>query len=104
MPMRPLTHRATVARCHAARRAPRRSRGYDQAWLRLRTAHLREHPLCVECERLGHLTVADQVDHIIPFRGLDDPLRLDPANLQSLCASHHTAKTNRQAKGRPRGG
>jgi len=34
-----------------------------------------------------------QIDHIVPFRGLDDPLRLDRANLQGLCASCHSRKT-----------
>jgi 5-methylcytosine-specific restriction protein A len=68
-------------------------RGYDATWQRLGTAHIRKHPLCVECLKQGSVTAADDVDHIIPFEGLDDPLRLDPRNLQSLCRPHHNKKS-----------
>ncbi|MCC7419957.1 MAG: HNH endonuclease [Planctomycetaceae bacterium] len=39
------------------------------------------------------------VDHRIPFNGPDDPLRLDPSNLQSLCRRHHGLKTHRDLRG-----
>lgn len=41
------------------------------------------------------VTAADDVDHIIRFEGLDDPLRLDPRSLQSLCRPHHNEKTRK---------
>jgi len=40
------------------------------------------------------LTVpAEEVDHIRPFHGPADPLRLDASNLQSLCHACHVTKT-----------
>jgi len=44
---------------------------------------------------MGKLEKAVDVDHIIPHKG-DDALRLDPANLQSLCKWHHRSKTARE--------
>jgi 5-methylcytosine-specific restriction protein A len=70
------------------------SRGYGWAWQKLAGAHKRKHPLCVECLKQGSVTAADDVDHIVPFQGLNDPLRLDPSNLRSLCRPHHNAKTH----------
>jgi 5-methylcytosine-specific restriction protein A len=51
-----------------------------------------EHVLCAQCEQEGQTTLAQEVDHIVPFKGKDDPLRLDPKNLQSLCSYHHHQK------------
>jgi 5-methylcytosine-specific restriction protein A len=72
------------------------SRGYDAAWQRLAAAHKRKHPLCADCLKQGRVTAVEEVDHIVPFKGKDDPLRLDPKNLQSLCGPHHRAKTAQQ--------
>jgi len=36
--------------------------------------------------------IADSVDHIVPFRGVDDPLRLEWSNLQSSCIRCNSAK------------
>ncbi len=81
-------------------------RGYDATWRALRLAHLQENPTCVECEKHDRTVAATVVDHIRAHRG-DDALRLDPENLQSLCQSHHSAKTCRQDRGlgrAPKGG
>jgi 5-methylcytosine-specific restriction endonuclease McrA len=48
--------------------------------------------LCAICQNQGRTTLAQEVDHIVPFNGKDDPLRLDPQNLQSLCIPHHREK------------
>ena len=40
-----------------------------------------------------------QLDHIIPFRGVDDPRRTDPYNRQPLCDYHHKLKTIAERKG-----
>ncbi len=94
MPRKPAIHRPqSFGIRHTLTRT---QRGYDNCWLRLRAHHLRDNPLCVECERLGIDTIATQVDHIIPFHSVDDPLRMDPANLQSLCATHHAMKTRKE--------
>ena len=74
-------------------------RGYDSAWRKLRALHLAQHPYCVMCEAMGKVERATEVDHIVPHKG-DDALRLDPENLQSLCAWHHKSKTARERQGR----
>jgi len=51
-------------------------------------------PLCVHCTEEGRTTAAQDVDHIKPFKGKDDPLRLDWDNLQGLCRKHHNRKTS----------
>lgn len=57
-----------------------------KAWKSLRAAHLREHPLCVECgNQPGNI-----VDHKKPHRG-DMDLFFDPLNLQTLCGTHHSS-------------
>ncbi len=61
-----------------------------------------DHPLCVECERLGRVTLATQRDHITPLAegGTDDD-----SNVQGLCRPCHEAKTQREsARGRHRVG
>ena len=74
------------------------ARGYDHVWRRLRADYLREHPECVRCAERGSLVPAQVVDHVHPHRG-DEALRLDPANLQSLCRSCHAAKTATEGLG-----
>jgi 5-methylcytosine-specific restriction protein A len=76
-------------------------RGYDAEWRRLRAQHLALNPWCMECASFGKAERATEVDHIIPHKG-DDSLRLDPANLQSLCHYHHSQKTGRERGHRPR--
>lgn len=53
-----------------------------------------DEPLCRMCGALGKAVPAAIVDHIIPVREAPER-RLDPTNLQSLCWSHHAAKTQR---------
>jgi len=67
-------------------------RGYGADWERVRDAHRIRSPFCVECQKEGVTRVMDEVDHIVPFKTLDDPKRLDPNNLQSLCIEHHRRK------------
>ncbi len=61
------------------------------AWLRLRAAHIADHPLCARCSTDDRPVVAHDVDHIIDRR--DGGAELDPLNLQSLCRSCHARKT-----------
>lgn len=68
--------------------------GYDADWNKVRDAQLDKQPLCQHCDRRGYVVPATEVDHIKPFQGKADPLRLDPNNLQSLCHSCHVVKTN----------
>ena len=64
-------------------------------WKRLREKKLREYPLCQECAKQGRVTKATDVDHIIPHRG-DWSLFISYNNLQSLCHSCHSEKTNKE--------
>lgn len=75
------------------------ARGYGQDWRRARLKHLASEPLCRFCAEDGRVTAADQVDHIEPFGGIDDPLRLADSNLRSLCGDCHLARSARQASG-----
>jgi len=75
-------------------RGTRQKRGYDLQWLRLRKEFLLRNPLCEICRRDGRRRLASQVDHIVPFVGLNDPLRLSINNLQALCLPCHRRKTS----------
>ena len=44
--------------------------------------------MCAECERRGYVRAGDDVDHMVPVRAAPER-RLDPTNLQTLCAQHH---------------
>jgi 5-methylcytosine-specific restriction enzyme A len=71
-------------------------RGYGAVWQRTRLAHLRREPLCRDPYHLHpeQLIPATDVDHIVPrTQGGSD--RAD--NLQSLCHSCHSHKTNLQS-------
>jgi len=51
---------------------------------------LQENPLCVMCEAEGRVSVAEEVDHIIPlFKGGADEI----GNLEGLCLACHATKT-----------
>jgi 5-methylcytosine-specific restriction protein A len=59
-------------------------------WRRLRSAILDTEPLCRPCSAMGRVTVATEVDHVLPRSegGTDDQ-----ANLQPICHPCHVAKT-----------
>lgn len=87
-------------------RGTRHQRGYGSKWDRLREIILRrDNGLCQQCLRegcvtmIGHKPYSAFVDHVIPKAegGTDDE-----SNLQALCKSCHTAKTDRE-KNRGRG-
>lgn len=67
-----------------------------------RARWLRDHPLCVECDKAGRVTAGDVVDHITPLwqGGADDY----ETNGQTLCRDHHDEKTKAEAAERSRGG
>lgn len=65
--------------------------------MRRRAAWLMAHPLCVLCERSGHVAAAVVLDHIVPlWKGGAD----DESNYQGLCDECHKAKTADEAKER----
>ncbi|QDC05039.1 HNH endonuclease [Pseudomonas sp. SWI7] len=63
-------------------------RGYNYKWQKARERYLLEKPLCVYCDRLGRVTAASVVDHVIAHRG-DMTLFWDQSNWQPLCKPCH---------------
>ena len=62
-------------------------RGYGSDWKALADSYKRS--VGMRCERCGK-TEGLQVHHVTPFRGIEDPNRLDPHNLECLCAACHS--------------
>jgi 5-methylcytosine-specific restriction protein A len=86
-----------------AQRGSSSERGYDVRWQRLRVAFLASHPYCNECARHGRVTLAQDVDHIVPLA--QGGAVLDESNLQALCRACHNRKTRAQTGGAaPAGG
>lgn len=109
-PPKPCAHPGCVAlvrkgRCPAheriagsfadAARGTSTERGYGSAWRRLRLRVLRRDcGLCQPCLRANRVTLAQQVDHIIPkAEGGSD----DMENLEAICAPCHNVKTQRES-------
>lgn len=66
----------------------------------MRVSLFARNPLCVECDRLGRVTLATQRDHIKPLAegGTDDD-----SNVQGLCHDCHEGKSLAEAlRGRRR--
>lgn len=61
------------------------------AWKRRRAEQLAREPWCSDCLESGVYTPATDADHKEPHRG--DPVKFFKGELQSLCHSHHSAKT-----------
>ena len=75
------------------------ARGYGYKWQKARERFLREHPLCCYCERIGRVTLATVVDHVVPHKG-DESLFWDESNWQPLCKPcHDSTKKAEEAKG-----
>lgn len=68
----------------------------------MRASLFARHPLCVECERQGRVTLATQRDHVV---SLEEGGPDDDDNVQGLCISCHDAKSKAEAsRGRRRAG
>lgn len=62
---------------------------------------LARQPLCVDCEKAGRVTLAQELDHEVPlWEGGPDT----EDNLAPRCIPCHAAKTRREARRRYRGG
>jgi 5-methylcytosine-specific restriction protein A len=92
MPTRPPIHRPGPPRAAATPRPSSSARGYNWRWRKRSKQYLLENPLCAPCKRLGVLTAATIVDHVIPHRG-NMELFWDESNWQSACKPCHDHKT-----------
>lgn len=61
-------------------------RGYGRTWQKLRLMILRAEPLCRLCKSENRVTLATDVDHIVPL-GRGGPNTSE--NLRPLCKAHH---------------
>jgi 5-methylcytosine-specific restriction protein A len=102
MPTRPPVHappwaraaRQAAARERELRRGSSYDRGYDRRWQRVRLGFLQDHPLCMDCDAKGIVTVATEAHHVAKVADRPE-LRLDPANLRALCHDCHAIRTGR---------
>jgi len=70
------------------KRVQERTRG--ERWTKMRALYLQQYPLCEHCDAAGRITLAEEVDHILPLsQGGTDAFE----NLQGLCKPCHAAKT-----------
>jgi 5-methylcytosine-specific restriction protein A len=70
---------------------------YDHRWAKLRSMHRKGEPLCRPCLKAGRVKEAEEVDHVIPFRG-SAYLMLAFWNLQSICRQCHARKSAYESK------
>lgn len=86
-----------ITKIIARGRAGQFSRLYTtRRWRALRAKHLREHPLCEECQRHGKVTPATVVDHLEPHKG--DMQKFWAGPFQSLCFDCHNRHKQRLEK------
>lgn len=91
----PATYRGrcpTHSRTHEQDTHPNRHIYNSKRWQLLRRRVLFNQPLC----HCGH--IATIVDHITPIQDGGQPY--NTANLQPLCAHHHSIKTNQEVRSR----
>ena len=74
-------------------------RGYGRDWGAYARGYRNENKYCVDCLKENKYVGSEEVDHIIPPDGPDDPLFWDPENHQALCKSCHSRKTAREDGG-----
>jgi len=89
MPTKARRHGSTAKRSMTERNRNGGNRGYDYTWQKISKMKRAEQPVCEVCR----IRAATEVDHIRPFNGIDDPLRTQWSNLQSICRDCHQAKT-----------
>jgi 5-methylcytosine-specific restriction endonuclease McrA len=78
--------------------APDKAAIYDKIWRKLRIIRLKMEPFCRICKKMGKLTRATTVDHVIPIRQWPEG-RLVLNNTQSLCKPCHDSIKQRMENG-----
>lgn len=85
---------AVVSATGESQRENANARGYNYRWQKCCRLFLAENPLCMECAKHRHTTLATVVDHITPHRG--DMVKFwDTGNWQALCKPCHDTKTGK---------
>ena len=93
------THKPKEDKDPHLRGALSRSKAYSTArWGKVRKSQMSKAPLCQRCLSFDLVTTATDVDHQVPHKG-DRKLMWDAGNLQSLCRSCHSWKTQEEIKG-----
>jgi 5-methylcytosine-specific restriction endonuclease McrA len=93
MPTSPKTFRSIERRKEREQfRGSKQSRGYGGEWERISLLKRQANAVCEMCKAAP----ADDVDHIVPFDGVDDPKRTEWQNLQSICRACHNCKTHQR--------
>lgn len=86
------------SRAYRERQGTRQANGYGADWEAKRLFILQRDTVCrLQTKCNGAPSV--EVDHIVPFQGVDDPLRLDDDNLQGVCGPCHRHKSVTQDGG-----
>ena len=67
-------------------------------WQRLRLMQLSREACCRYCDRMGRVTPATLVDHVVPVRK-DKSRAFDQENLQSLCYHCHNSIKQKEERG-----
>ncbi len=102
------THERRAVQIDNRARGSAASQGYGARWRHFRAWYLECYPLCGDrapgapstrdsrCAAVGRLEPASVVDHIVPVYGPDDPTFYEDHAMQSLCATCHNAKRQRE--------
>ena len=85
---------AATARAYERARQPDKHFYSSGRWRSLRASFLRSHPLCMDCESAGRVTVAQHVHHVEPRKTRPD-LAYKWTNLAALCQPCHNAREER---------
>lgn len=97
----PKTSRSTFCVQHGGgitEKGKANSKLYGQAyWKKQREIQLSKEPLCAACLADGKVMQAEHIDHVFPHR--QDARKFKVNLFQSLCAYHHTMKTQFENRG-----
>ena len=89
----PAHEKQEARRYEKYQRDPATRKRYGRAWKRIRDRYISAHPLCEQCVKVGKMTPAEEVHHILSLsRGGTHA----EENLMSLCTSCHSEITARE--------
>lgn len=98
-------HQSEASNWNHRERGSARARGYDYAWQKIRAWVMqRDAGLCQSCLKLGAVSPAQEVDHIVPKvqakrLGWSREQMDARENLQAICKACHALKTARESRG-----